>query len=162
MIYRRCGFSFLIEISRPKSRGVIELASKDPFEHPIIHAGYFTHPYDINVLIEGVKFCNKIMETKAFKKLGAKLWSGRKFPGCEKHKMWSDKYIECIVRQLTQTVWHFSGTAKMGPKSDETAVVDPRLRVYGIKGLRVIDASVMPTITSGNINAPVIMIGEKV
>lgn len=72
----------------------------------------------------------------------------------------TDEYWDCSVKQYTMSIYHYSGTAKMGSTDDPFAVVDNQLRVYGVQGLRVIDASIMPTITSGNIVAPVIMIGE--
>lgn len=73
----------------------------------------------------------------------------------------SEKYWECHIRTISMTIYHPVGTCKMGPEWDREAVVDPRLRVYGVGGLRVIDASIMPTIPSGNTNAPAIMVGEK-
>ena len=73
----------------------------------------------------------------------------------------TEEYLICTIKALAQTLYHPVGTCKMGPSNDKEAVVDSRLKVYGIKGLRVIDASIMPTIVSGNTNAPAIMIGEK-
>lgn len=83
------------------------------------------------------------------------------FLGCRQYAFDTDEYWECSMRHFTFTIYHPTSTCKMGPSSDPDAVVDPRLKVYGITGLRVIDASIMPTIVSGNTNAPTIMIGEK-
>jgi choline dehydrogenase len=82
-------------------------------------------------------------------------------PGCAHLEFQSDPYWECVIRHHTWSSYHDSGTCKMGPPTDPWAVVDPELRVYGVPNLRVADASIMPEITSGNINAPIIMIGEK-
>ena len=83
------------------------------------------------------------------------------FPGCTAVPMWTDAYWECMIRHYSVTIYHPVGTCKMGPAWDESAVVDPQLRVYGVRGLRVIDASIMPTMVSGNTNAPTIMVAEK-
>ena len=155
-------FSFLLMVTRPTSRGFIQLRSRNPFDKPIFEAGYFEHPHDIKVIVEGLKFCIALTKTRAFRKYGAKVWEGRKIPGCESLPQWSDEYLECLARHYTNTIYHHSGSAKMGPHSDPEAVVDPRLRVFGVGGLRVADASIMPTVPSGNTNAPSIMIGEKV
>ena len=155
-------FSFLLMISRPKSRGFIKLKTRNPFDNPIFEAGYFNHPNDVKVLVDGMKTCLALTKTKAFRKYGGKIWEGRKIPGCEHFKLWSDEYLECLARHYTNTIYHHSGSVKMGPASDKGAVVDSRLRVYGVGGLRVVDASIMPTIVSGNTNAPTIMIAEKV
>ena len=155
-------FSFLLMISRPKSRGFVKLKSRNPFDNPIFEAGYFNHPDDMKLLVDGMKTCIALTKTKAFRKYGAKIWEGRKIPGCEHLKLWSDEYLECLARHYTNTIYHHSGSVKMGPASDPGAVVDSRLRVYGVGGLRVVDASIMPTVVSGNTNAPTIMIGEKV
>jgi len=145
---------------RPKSRGTIRLRSSNPFHHPIINANYFSDPMDIAILVEGAKLAIKVSEAKVFKQFGSKLHR-IKLPGCKHLKFGTDAYWECHIRHISMTIYHPVGTAKMGPPTDPTAVVDPRLRVYGVAGLRVIDASIMPTICSGNTNAPVIMIGEK-
>lgn len=145
---------------RPKSRGFIKLQSKNPLRYPLLYHNYLTHPDDVGVLREGVKAAVAYSETQALKKFGARFWS-KQVPNCRHHPMYTDEYWDCAIRQYTMTIYHMSGTTKMGPASDPMAVVDSHLRVHGVKGLRVIDASIMPTIPSGNINAPVIMIGEK-
>lgn len=145
---------------RPKSRGFIKLQSKNPLRYPLIYHNFLTHPDDIAVLREGVKASVAFVETQAMKRFGAR-FHDRKVPNCKHLEMYTDEYWDCAIMQYTMTIYHMSGTNKMGTADDEFAVVDNELRVHGIKGLRVIDASIMPTITSGNINAPVIMIGEK-
>nr|XP_012217942.1 PREDICTED: glucose dehydrogenase [FAD, quinone] [Linepithema humile] len=145
---------------RPKSRGTIRLRSSNPFHSPIINANYFSDPMDIAILVDGAKLAIKVSEAKVFKQFGSRLHR-IKVPGCKHLKFGSDAYWECHIRHISMTIYHPVGTAKMGPSTDPTAVVDPRLRVYGVTGLRVIDASIMPTICSGNTNAPVIMIAEK-
>lgn len=145
---------------RPRSKGTIRLHSKNPFHHPIIDTNYFNDPLDIATLREGAKIARRVAEANVFKQFGTRIYT-KPLPNCKRYKFWSDEYIECHARTLSMTIYHPVGTAKMGPKWDPEAVVDPRLRVYGIGGLRVIDASIMPTISSGNTNAPVIMIGEK-
>ena len=83
------------------------------------------------------------------------------YTGCEMYPLYSRQYMKCMAQSLTSTIYHPVGTCKMGQYSDPTTVVDPELRVKGVKRLRVADGSVMPDITSGNTNAPIIMIGEK-
>lgn len=145
---------------RPKSRGFIKLRSKNPLDYPIMVHNYLTHPDDVGVLREGVKAAIAVGETQAMKRFGARFHS-KPVPNCKHLPLYTDEYWDCLIRQYTMTIYHVSCTAKMGPESDPMAVVDPRLKVYGVKGLRVIDASIMPTITNGNINAPTIMIAEK-
>lgn len=145
---------------RPRSRGTVRLRSSNPFHSPLINANYFSDPIDIATLVEGAKIAMRINEAKVFEQFGSRVHR-IKLPGCKHLKFASDAYWECHIRHISMTIYHPVGTAKMGPSSDPTAVVDPRLRVYGVRGLRVIDASIMPTICSGNTNAPVIMIGEK-
>ncbi|XP_043257483.1 glucose dehydrogenase [FAD, quinone]-like [Colletes gigas] len=142
---------------RPLSRGYVKLRS--PYHiHPVIVANYFKEPYDLEVLIEGAKIANQMVQTPTMKKLNARLLCD---PRCSRYACESDDYWRCIARQYTMTIYHPSGTCKMGPANDPMAVVDPKLRVYGINKLRVIDTSIMPTVVSGNTNAPTIMIAEK-
>ncbi|CAK1590448.1 unnamed protein product [Parnassius mnemosyne] len=145
---------------RPKSTGFIKLRSKNPLEYPLMYHNYLTHPDDVGVMREGVKAAIAVGETTAMKRLGAR-FNSKPVPNCKHLPLYTDEYWECYIRQYTMTIYHLSCTAKMGPSSDPMAVVDPQLQVYGIQGLRVIDASIMPAITNGNINAPVIMIAEK-
>ncbi|KAK2580034.1 hypothetical protein KPH14_012321 [Odynerus spinipes] len=145
---------------RPKSRGYIKLKSKNPLDYPLLYHNYLTHPHDVNVLREGVKAAIAFGETSSMKRFGARFYN-QPLPNCKHLPLLTDEYWNCAIRQYTMTIYHMSCTAKMGPATDPMAVVDPALRVHGVKGLRVIDASIMPTITNGNINAPVIMIGEK-
>ncbi|XP_057381030.1 glucose dehydrogenase [FAD, quinone]-like [Daphnia carinata] len=145
---------------RPESTGTIRLASSDPYTAPLIDPKYFDKIQDLNVLIEGVKIGLALSKTEAFQKMGTKFYD-KIFPGCESYTPWTDAYWGCFIRHYSSTIYHPAGTCKMGPSTDPTAVVDPTLKVYGIKGLRVADCSIMPKVVSGNTNAPVIMIGEK-
>lgn len=145
---------------RPKARGYIHLISKNPLRYPLLYHNYLTNQEDVNVLREGVKAALALAETYALKRFGAR-YHAKLLPNCKHLPQFTDEYWDCAIRQYTLSIYHYSGTAKMAPPSDPGAVVDAQLRVYGIQGLRIVDASIMPTITSGNINAPVIMIGEK-
>lgn len=159
-LFNKDTFTILPMMLRPKSRGFIQLNSSDPLEYPLLYHNYLTHPDDVAVMREGVKLALAAGETQALRRFGARLHS-KLLPNCKHLPPFTDEYWECAIRQYTMTIYHYSGTAKMGPASDPWAVVDPQLRVYGVKGLRVIDASIMPAITNGNINAPTIMIAEK-
>ena len=145
---------------RPKSTGTIRLSSTDPMAKPVIDPKYFSHTDDIKVFVEGIKIGLALSQTIGFQELGTRFYN-KTFPGCESFPMWTDDYWECFARHMSSTLYHPVGTCKMGTADDPSAVVDPQLRVYGINQLRVIDASIMPHITSGNTNAPVIMIAEK-
>lgn len=150
----------MVVLLNPKSKGKIELRSADPFDTPKIYANYLDEQDDVNTFIRGIRFLLKMIFTDSFKKNEGNLHKVE-IPECDELPFDADVYWECYVRHLTTTVYHPAGTAKMGPDSDAKAVVDSRLKVKGVKGLRVIDASIMPNVISGNTNAPTIMIGEK-
>ncbi|XP_060606944.1 glucose dehydrogenase [FAD, quinone]-like [Ruditapes philippinarum] len=154
------GFITSITLSRPLSRGRIKLKSSDPFDHPRIEPNYNSDKRDIKAYVKAIRIWEKLMETNTFKDLGVKI-SDAKMPFCERFKFRSDEFWECVVRKVLQTVFHPTGTCKMGSANNPTAVVDPQLRVKGIQGLRVVDASIFPNITSGNTNGPTIMVAEK-
>ncbi|XP_043270263.1 glucose dehydrogenase [FAD, quinone]-like [Venturia canescens] len=145
---------------RPKSVGELTLRSSNPDDRPKIHANYFAERDDVETMLRSVQYAKKLLNTRAMKKLGAKL-RHFKIPGCSQHKFDTREYWECSLRHVAGTVYHPCGTARMGPADDPTAVVDSRLKVHGIESLRVIDASIMPNLPSGNTNSPTLMIAEK-
>jgi choline dehydrogenase-like flavoprotein len=145
---------------RPKSRGIFTINSTDSFDPPLIYPNLLENPEDRKPLIEGHLFAFKLANTKAFKESGFEL-DTTKIEGCESETFGTYQYFNCVLDQYVAAAHHIVGTCKMGNSSDQEAVVDPELRVYGVRNLRVVDASIMPVIPSGNTNAPTIMIGEK-
>jgi len=145
------GFSCHVCVLRPKSRGTVRLASSDPKEKAVIDMGFFSQPEDMDLMIKGFRAMRKILEAPALKP-----WRKKEL---YTQNVESDEDLEKIIRDRADTVYHPVGTCRMG--SDDSAVVDPQLRVRGVKGLRIADASIMPRIIGGNTNAPTIMIGEK-
>ena len=137
---------------RPHSSGHLEITSTDPLKYPEIHPNYLSDERDLEVAVESIKVARRIAEAPAI--AGEIL--DEYVPGREYQ---SDEELLLAARKFSQTIYHPTSTCKMG--HDEMAVVDDRLRVHGIDGLRVVDASIMPEIVSGNTNAPSIMIGEK-
>ena len=153
MIHRGHGYSAHLLLARPRSIGEVRLASPDTRVDPLIDPRYFSDPYDMETLVKGTQVALDIMNDPVFDRYRGEMLIP--YDRNDPHQ------IEEQLRAHADTEYHVCGTAKMGPDSDPMAVVDPSLRVRGIEGLRVADASVMPQVTSNNIHAPVIMIGEK-
>jgi choline dehydrogenase len=148
------GFTVHVCQLRPESRGEIGLRSADPFDDPAIRANYLATEEDRRALREGVKITRDLAGQTALKAIcGDELFPG---PGVV-----SDADIDAWIRRGAETIYHPVGTCRMGVAGDAMAVVDDQLRVFGIEGLRVVDASVMPTLVGGNTNAPTIMVAEK-
>ncbi|MBA4756398.1 MAG: glucose-methanol-choline oxidoreductase [Sphingobium sp.] len=151
---RRHGYMGLIQLLRPKSSGSVRLASNRPEDKPVIDPNFFADPYDMQTLIAGFRACRHIFAQPAL----AAMTGAEIEPGAQ-HQ--SDAEIDAALRKIVNTAYHPTGTCKMGPDSDPMAVVDNRLRVRGVSGLRVVDASVMPDIISGNTSAPTMMIAQR-
>ncbi|MGH7121707.1 MAG: GMC family oxidoreductase [Acetobacteraceae bacterium] len=149
---REPGLSVAVCPVRPESRGSIMAASADPFAAPVITPNYLTAPNDLRALLAGLRFTRRILDQPSIVRYSA----GETEPGPEAT---SDTELARYACAFGTTLYHPVGTCRMG--EDAMAVVDSRLRVHGIAGLRVIDASIMPAITTGNTNAPTIMIAEK-
>lgn len=145
------GLSCHVCLLRPRSVGTVTLKDSNPDSAPVIDPNFFNHPQDVEDMVAGYKMTERLMKAPAI----AQFITKDMFTGNVK----SDDDIRSILRARTDTVYHPVGTCKMG--IDEMAVVDPQLKVYGIEGLRVVDASIMPGLIGGNTNAPAIMIAEK-
>ncbi|XP_053397531.1 L-sorbose 1-dehydrogenase-like [Mercenaria mercenaria] len=154
------GISFSVINTHPKSRGTLRLRSNDPFDYPVLDPRYLQEQKDVDDLIAGIRIWEKFIETPTMKELGCSA-DGMRKSYCMQHKFRSDAYWECMIRHLAVTSYHICCTCKMGALDDPTAVLDPSLRVKGIKGLRVVDLSAFPNVTVGNTNAPTVMLAEK-
>lgn len=146
------GFTGAVSLTRLQNIGSVGLRSSNLNDPPTIRMNYLQSQADVQKLVEGVKLIRQLFQTSAFDNFHGEEIA----PGSH---VQSDAALEAYIRDTCSTVWHPVGTCKMG--IDLMAVVDPELRVHGVEGLRVVDASIMPTITTGNTNAPTIMIGEK-
>lgn len=145
---------------KPFSRGHLELRSANYLDKPLIYPNYMSDERDIETYVRALKIYTKFPETKSFSARETELHKVD-LENCNKFEYKSDAYWRCYIEHMTTTVYHPVGTAKMGPATDKTTVVDWRLRVHGLKGLRVVDASIMPDIVASNTNAACVMIGEK-
>ena len=137
---------------KPESKGYIEIKSPDPTQPPTMRANYFSTEHDLRMVIAGTRLVRRIASMPAL----AKITDKEIFPG---HKMETDDEIIATARNISWTVFHQCGTCRMGMNVRDS-VVDNKLKVHGIKNLRIADASIFPTIPSGNTNAPAIMVGE--
>lgn len=146
------GFRLGMYPCRPKSRGHVRIVSTDVRTQPEILFDHLSVEEDARTLMAGLRIARRIGEAPALQKVGVKELA----PGAQDE---TDEGLLSYIRETSATAFHYSGTARMG--DDDMAVVDSELRVRGVDRLRVIDASVMPTIASGNINPAVLMIGEK-
>ena len=151
---RRHGYFLHMAVLRPSTRGRIELASADPAARPVLHPEFLEDRRDVEVLARALREARRIVAQPALARLsGAELLPG---PAIE-----DDAALEAFIRQRVATTYHPVGTCRMGPSSDPQAVVDAQLRVHGLEGLRVADASIMPNVIGGNTSAPSMMIGER-
>ncbi|MBV8739100.1 MAG: choline dehydrogenase, partial [Alphaproteobacteria bacterium] len=151
-LHRWSGFTMIVYQLRPESRGRIELKSANPADPPAVYPNYLATPTDQQTIVAGLKLLRRIAERPQMQRfIAAEFQPG---PTIE-----SDDELLAYARQRGGTVYHPTSTCKMGV--DAMAVVDPELRVHGLVGLRVADASIMPTVVSGNTNAATIMIGER-
>jgi len=152
--HREPGMTIGVYQCRPESRGSIHIKSPDPTAHPAIRPNFLSDPIDQAALLGGMRLARQVGEANAL----SKYRSHEIYPGPD---VTDDAALLDYARETGATTYHVMGTCKMGPDADPMAVVDDRLRLRGLDGLRVADASVMPTMPSGNINAPVIMVAEK-
>jgi choline dehydrogenase len=146
------GYTLGPTLLHPHSRGSITLRSSNPLDAPLIRANYFADPRDVQAMVEGLKVARSVLAAEAFSKYRKR----ELLPGPEAK---DDEALRAHIAKYGETLYHPCGTCKMG--QDPTAVVDSELRVHGVEGLRVADASIMPTVPGGNTNAPTIMIAEK-
>ncbi|KAJ8321999.1 hypothetical protein KUTeg_000470 [Tegillarca granosa] len=180
---QKTGNSILLLLAHPKSRGTIRAKSSNSADTPVIDPQYLSNKDDLDMLLKGKRFLNffhskyilgirslqkQLKNSAAMRKVGARL--APRIPGWFNQKSArecytttredSDEFWICVLRQQLSVGLHPVRSCPMGASNDRGAVVDPHLRVYGLQGLRVVDASVMPEISSGNTMAPTIMIGE--
>jgi choline dehydrogenase len=148
------GFTMSVCQLRPTSRGRVRVRSTDPLAPPAMQPNYLSTPEDRATMIAAVRLARKLAATKAMRPYVESEYR----PGTDAQS--DDELLE-FVKNTGGTIFHPSGTTKMGPASDPLAVVDPKLRVHGVRGLRVVDCGIMPTLVSGNTNVPVVMIAER-
>ncbi|XP_075973734.1 glucose dehydrogenase [FAD, quinone]-like [Anticarsia gemmatalis] len=146
-------------ILHPKSKGVVFINSTNPNDPPLIDPKYLSHKKDRETLINGLKLVMKFVNTNAIQNIGGFI-NPIHYPGCEQFEIFTDSYFDCYIKHLTLTSYHPIGTCSMGLPTSKNSVVDTSFRVLGVNRLYVADASVLPTMPSGNINAAVAMMAS--
>lgn len=153
-------FSLLVMLFHPKSKGKLKLKNKDPYSWLRFYPNYFDDEEDVETLLKGIKEAIRITKFPALQSIGTRVYD-TPIPACKHFKFGSDDYWRCSIKALPITVHHQVGTCKMGPANDNESVVNNKLKVYGIKRLRVVDAGIIPSPPTAHTNAPVFMIAEK-
>ena len=148
-------YAIALSLMRPYSRGTLTLRDNNPLSAPLINPDYLNDPRDIQTYLDSIRIARSISNAPALNAITKQ----EILPGTHAH---TKQDLTQFIRNNLATTWHYSGTCKMAPQTDPNAVVDNHLRVHGTSGLRVIDASIIPSITTGNIHAPIIMIAEKI
>ena len=151
---KKSGFTLATWQHRPESSGYVRSVTNNPFDKPEIQPNYLSDEEDQRVILDATKLCRRLMQTDALKPFHVK----ETYPGTS---IQNDNELLHSIRDMGQSIYHLMGTCRMGPINDPMAVVDDQLKVHGIDNLRVIDASIMPTMISANLNAGVLMIAEK-
>jgi choline dehydrogenase-like flavoprotein len=146
------GFTITTVVIKPKSRGFVRLRSANPDDMPLVSPNLLKHPDDMKLMIEGQKFFLKALEIGPLARRVERIAAPISF---------SEEDIATHCKRFVKTNYHPSGTCRMGPASDRMAVLDSRMRVKGVTGLRVSDLSAMPNINAGNTNAPAMMLGSR-
>lgn len=153
-------FTLLVQQMRPQSVGHIKLRNKNIDTPPMFYHNYYSHPYDVEAQLAGVREGIRLASAKIFQAIGTTLYP-TKVKGCQHLKFNSDDYWRCAIQATSVSVYHPTGSCRMGPEDSKETVVDSRLRVHGMKRLRVADNSVMPNIICGHTQSVAMMIGEK-
>lgn len=160
-VNKNASFSVSIIVTHPKSRGYIKLKSSSPYDYPLINLNHLSDPeeHDLNVAVEGEKILLDLINSRTFKMYNATL-AGADLPACRKFRYLSENYWKCLIRQLAGGGYHTINTCHMGPDPSKGAVVDNKLRVHGVRNLRVVDASVLQKL-SGYPVAAVMAVAER-
>ncbi|XP_018330741.1 glucose dehydrogenase [FAD, quinone]-like [Agrilus planipennis] len=159
-IIGRQSFMVFVMLLLPESKGWVRLKDYHYLSKPLINPNYLESDEDLERLVDGIKLLLNIVKQPEMQALGAQLYN-KSIPNCNRNEFGTDAYWACMVRQLSLPMYHVCGTCKMGPSYDPNAVVNPKLQVYGVGKLRVVDSSIMPVIPAAHTMAPTYMIAEK-